>query len=76
MTHSDLVTSYAASERVETASIKLDGIIVLLEMLAEQDMTSRSSALYAVADMLENQKAELDLLAHELIQTYRHQIGK
>jgi hypothetical protein len=76
MSHSDLVTSYQASSRVETVSIKLDGIIVLLEILAEQDMTSRSSAIYAVTDMLEQQKEELDLLTHELMQTYRHQIGK
>ena len=48
MAQKDKVTSYEAATMVEQISIDLIAPIAILEMLAEQDMTNKSSILYFV----------------------------
>lgn len=69
------ITSYKAANLVEEISMKIDGSIAILELAAERDSSEMSIILYAVMDMLNDRKNELDNLTNQLINTYRKQMG-
>lgn len=69
------ITSYKAAEIVDGISMKIDGSIAILELSAERDTTEMSIILYAVVDMLNDRKNELDKLTVQLMHTYRTQMG-
>lgn len=69
------ITSYKAANLVEEISMKIDGSIAILELAAERDSSEMSIILYAVTDMLNDCKNELDNLTNQLINTYRKQMG-
>lgn len=69
------ITSYKAANLVEEISMKIDGSIAILELAAERDSTEMSIILYAVTDMLNDRKNELDNLTNQLMHTYRNQMG-
>lgn len=69
------ITSYKAANLVEEISMKIDGSIAILELAAERDTTEMSIILYAVTDMLNDRKNELDNLTNQLMHTYRNQMG-
>lgn len=69
------ITSYKAANLVEEISMKIDGSIAILELAAERDSSEMSIILYAVTDMLNDRKNELDNLTNQLMHTYRNQMG-
>ena len=69
------ITSYKAAEIVDGISMKIDGSIAILELAAERDTTEMSIILYAVVDMLNDRRNELDKLTTQLMHTYRTQMG-
>jgi hypothetical protein len=71
MAQKDKVTSYEAATMVEQISIDLIAPIAILEMLAEQDMTNKSSILYFVVERLEKQVERLDYMVMQLMETHR-----
>lgn len=71
MSRSEKVTSYQAATMVEQISIDLQAPIAILEMLAEQDITTKSSILYFVVERLEKQVERLDYMVVELMETHR-----
>jgi len=68
---SEKVTSYEAATMAEQISIDLQAPIAILDMLAEQDMTSKSSILYLVVEQLEKQVERLDYMVMQLMETHR-----
>ena len=68
---SEKVTSYEAATMAEQISIDLQAPIAILDMLAENDMTSKSSILYLVVERLEKQVERLDCMVVELMETHR-----
>jgi hypothetical protein len=71
MAQKDKVTSYEAATMAEQISIDLIAPIAILEMLAEQDMTNKSSILYFVVERLEKQVERLDYMVMQLMETHR-----
>ena len=69
------ITSYKAASVVDEISMKIDGSIAILELVAERDLSGNSIILYAVVDMLKNHRNELDNINNKLMDTYRKQMG-
>jgi hypothetical protein len=76
MTSPSEITSWEASNRVEEISIRFDGIITTLELLAERDTTETSSILWMCVDLLRDKTLEMEELSNLLMDTYRKQMGK
>ena len=74
MTSHSEITSYRAALLVEEVSIDLAAPIAILELLAERDITSVSSILWSIKDVLEEQQEKLDTLTENLMHTYRKQM--
>lgn len=69
------LTSYKAASVVDEISMKIDGSIAILNLVAERDLSENSIILYAVVDMLKDRRTELDNLNNKLMDTYRKQMG-
>jgi hypothetical protein len=76
MTSRSEITSWEAANRVEEISIRFDGIIATLELLAERDTTEVSSILWMCVDLLRDKTREMEEFSNLLMDTYRIQMGK
>jgi hypothetical protein len=75
MTSHSEITSYQAAIMVESISMKFDGIISTIELLAERDTTDVSSILWMCAEILRDKTQEMDDFSELLMATYRKQMG-
>ena len=69
-----MLAPYEVATKLEEISVKVCGPIAVMELLAEQDPSSRSSAMYMAVEGLESAMADLDGVVKELMDMHREQL--